>query len=164
MAEPHWTSYVAIGTGIFGAIMGYIAYRKSNRLKALDLRLELRKAVSDVHTDLSQLRGLIEKANNSRKSVLAARGMSQSSIMEKWDNEIKADRAKIVEISNRAPNPDSNYHIMSEKGLESELIIVHQIQGQIRTIQDKYREAIRSDEEENKQIREDHRAWLSPRP
>ena len=49
MTDPHWTSYVGmvadiVGaiTGISGAIMGYISYRKSNEIESLGLRLELR--------------------------------------------------------------------------------------------------------------------------
>ena len=55
MAEPHWAGYVGMVTGVIGAItgiagaiMGYIGYRRSNKLKSLDLRLELRKSISDV--------------------------------------------------------------------------------------------------------------------
>jgi len=43
MVNPSWTDYVGavagvVGmlTGIFGAIMGYIGYRRSNQIKALD--------------------------------------------------------------------------------------------------------------------------------
>jgi hypothetical protein len=47
MAEPHCTGYVGIATGIVGSItgiageiMGYVSYRRSNNIKALDVRLE----------------------------------------------------------------------------------------------------------------------------
>jgi len=43
MAAPNWVSYVGMVTGISGAIMGYISYRRSGQIKALDLRLELAK-------------------------------------------------------------------------------------------------------------------------
>jgi hypothetical protein len=171
VAEPHWAGYVGmvtglIGaiTGIAGAIMGYVSYRRSNRFKALDLRLELRKAVNDIHAEIPQLRELIDKANRSRRNVSAARGMRGSGRMGIWDDEIKADRGKIVKLSNRAPKPESNYHTMSEKELESELVTVHQLQGEIRSLRDKYSEAIRSDEEQSKQLREDERARFSPHP
>jgi hypothetical protein len=48
MADATWLSYVGaitgvIGTvtGIAGATMGYVGYRRSVKVKALDLRLEL---------------------------------------------------------------------------------------------------------------------------
>jgi hypothetical protein len=163
MAEPHWTSYVAIITGIAGAIMGWISLRRSYRLKALDLRLELRKAASDIHADLSQLRVLIDKANRSRRNLSAARGMRGSGRMKILEDQTKSDIGKIGELSNRAPKPESNYDKMSEKELESELVTAHQIQHEIRRFEDQYREAMRSDEELSKELREDARSF-SPRP
>jgi hypothetical protein len=38
------TGVVGTVTGIAGAAMGYVGYRRSVKMKALDLRLELRKA------------------------------------------------------------------------------------------------------------------------
>jgi hypothetical protein len=164
MAEPHWTSYVAIVTGLIGAItgiagaiMGYVSYRRSNKIKALDLRLELRKAVNDVHADLDRLRALINKADRSRQAVEAARGAFSSGAMEKWKNEVKADRTKIAELFKRAPKADSTYDAYGEKELESELIAVHRLQGELRSLLDKYLESIRSDDERRKEIREAHR-------
>ncbi|OEU70925.1 MAG: hypothetical protein BA863_18335 [Desulfovibrio sp. S3730MH75] len=170
MAEPHWTGYVGMGTGLIGAItgiagaiMGYISYRKSNRLKALDLRLELRKAVSDVHADLDRLKALIDDANGSRQAVFAARGMSQSGAMEIWKNEVKADKAKIGELFKRALKVESTYDTLEAKELESEVVVVHKYKSKIRRLLDKYSGAIRSDDEQRKQIREDQRVRRSPR-
>ena len=163
MAESHWTGYVGMVTGIIGAIMALISNRKINRLKTLELRLDLRKAVNDIHTELPQLRDLIDKANRSRRNVAAARGMSRSGQMGIWENEIKADRTKIGEIFRRAPKVESTYDKLNVRELESELVAVHQLQGEIRTIREKYREAIRLDEEQSKQLREDERVWHPPR-
>ena len=40
------TGIVGMITGVTGACLGYLGYRRSGRVKALDLRLELRKAGS----------------------------------------------------------------------------------------------------------------------
>jgi hypothetical protein len=108
MAEPIWTNYVAIATGIIGAItgiagaiMGYVSYRRSNKLKAFDLRLELRKAANDVHADLARLRDLFNKADKSRQAVNAAMGMSRSGAMVSWQNKLKADRAQFATLHSR---------------------------------------------------------------
>lgn len=52
MADPDLLGYTGAITGVIGAIsgiagsvLGYIAYRRSDQLKALDLRLELRKGL-----------------------------------------------------------------------------------------------------------------------
>jgi hypothetical protein len=170
MAEPHWTGYIGmitglIGaiTGIAGAIMGYISYRRSNRLKALDLRLKLRKAVNDVHADLEGLNELIDDANGSRRAVFAARGMVRSGAMKIWENTVKVDKAKIGELFKSAPNVESTYESLEAKELESELVAVHKLKSEIRVLLDKYSEAIRSDDEQRKQMREDQRVRHSPR-
>ena len=170
MAEPHWSGYggmvtglIGAVTGIAGAIMGYISYRRSNRLKSLDLRLELRKSVSDVHADLNRLKKLIDNANGSRQAVLVARGMSQSGPMEKWKNEVNADKAKIGKLFEHAPKAETTYGTLEVKELESELVTVHKHSGEIRTLLDKYSEVIRSDDEQRRQIREDQRARHTPR-
>lgn len=54
-------------TGIAGAIMGYVSYRKSSQIKALDLRIELKRAV--VNTFKSQLR--IQKLSGKYREAMA---------------------------------------------------------------------------------------------
>ena len=105
MSEMDWLDFVgvvsgAIGTitGIIGAIMGYISYRKANSLKALDLRLELTRAATQLRADLSQLGNLIEHANNSRKDVAAATGTLHSGYMVTWNKEIKKDHPAVIKI------------------------------------------------------------------
>jgi hypothetical protein len=68
-------------TGIIGAITGaaalvlaWISYRRSQQVKALDLRLELRKQASDVRAAVSELPDLLEKSRASRIAVLGAMG------------------------------------------------------------------------------------------
>jgi hypothetical protein len=75
MADPHWTSYVGMATGIIGALTGIIGYRKASSLKSLDLRLELKKATHNALTDVHQIEELINRASKSRQAVAAARGM-----------------------------------------------------------------------------------------
>ena len=170
MAEPHWTGYVGMFTGLIGAItgssgaiMGYISYRKSNRFMAQSLRLELRKAVSDVHADLDRLKTLIDDANKSRQAVFLARGMFRSKAMEMWKNEVKTDKSKIGELFQRSPKLESTYDSLEEKELESELVAVHKFISEIKSLIDRYSEAIGSDDEKRNQILEDKRARSSPR-
>jgi len=122
MAEPHWTGYVGMATGIIGAIKGiagaitgYISYRRSNRLKSLDLRLELHKRISDVHTYLNGLKELIDKANRSRQAVFSAGGMSRSGAMVKWQDEVAADKAKSGELLKRSPKAEFTYNKLKIK-------------------------------------------------
>ena len=157
MAEPHWMSYVAmvtgsIGaiTGVAGAIMGYVGYRRSNKMKALDLRLELRKAVSDARLALEQLRDLIRNASKSRVNNLAARGMSQSGAMNAWNAEVKANNVKLGKLHQRVPAEGINYNTFGPNELESDLVAVYKCQKEIDALRDKYVSAMRSDKESRK--------------
>jgi hypothetical protein len=157
VAEPHWMSYVGMVTGIIGAfsgvagsVMGYVSYHRSNKLKSLDLRLELRKAVSGVRVELQQLRELMHSAEKSRINNLAARGMSSSSGMDIWKEQVKSDKAKIGSLSQSLPNEETDYNKLEPKELESELVIIHGCQKEIDVLRDKYLLAMRSDEDFSK--------------
>ncbi len=164
MSEPHWASYIGMTTGIIGsitgiagAIMGYISYRRSNSLKSLDLRLELKKAVSDVQADLSQINKLIEQAERSKISVAAAMGMSGSSSLQKWNQDVETDKKTLIQLVKSAPSINKNYDDFMPYELESELVEVHRLQVQVDELKNKYEAAIRADDETRKQIREDAR-------
>ena len=166
MAEPHWTGYVGMATGIFGAItgiagtiMGYVSYRRSNKLKSLDLRLELRKAVNNVqYSGLSLLKELIDHAYNSRYALASATGRSKSGMLEKWKQTVEVDKNTLKKLVQYAPPADMNYGDLTPKMLESKLVEVHQLQVQVDDLRKKYDAAALADEEGRKQLREDNRA------
>lgn len=166
MADPQWTAYVGMATGIAGAItgiagaiMGYIGYRRSNSIKALDLRLELRKAVNEVENDLSKLEGLLNHANQSRQRVASATGKLESGAMKIWDGEVEEDKKKLGHLKEKAPSPTTKYDDLSPSELESQLVAIHKLRGQISDLTEKYRASLKADDEERKQIREDVRTW-----
>jgi hypothetical protein len=85
MADSTWLGYVGVVTGgigavtgISGAVMGYIGYRYSRSMKALDLRLQLRKDESDFRACVENLPALLDLAKQSRIRVLAATGLGRS--------------------------------------------------------------------------------------
>jgi hypothetical protein len=165
MTEPHWTSYVGMATGIIGAItgvsgaiMGYVSYRRSNRLKSLDLRLELRKAVNELQSNFSQIEKLIEYANQSRVAVAAARGFFHSGMMEKWKQDVEADKIIVRKLGQKAPSVNMDYYDLTPQELESKLVEVHRLQVQLNELRKKYDAAVLADEEERKYLREDARA------
>jgi len=163
MADPHWTSYVGMATGLIGACTGIIGYRKASSLKSLDLRLELRKSTHNAHTDLSQLEDLINKANRSRDAVASARGFLGSGRMIKWKADIETDKAKLESLLSTAPDPKDNPENYSQGKLELKLIKIHKFQMEIDDLKNKYVDELLKDDEERKQIREDNRASLTQR-
>ena len=169
MAEPHWTSYVGMITGIVGsltgiagAIMGYVSYRKSSQIKVLDLRIEVKRAVTNTIFAFNKLQEQMEKGNNSRKAVAAAIGMFNSGMMKKWKEELEADRETVNEIGKELPDENENYDNFNAKELETKLIELHGIQKKIQKISEKYSEAMIWDNERRKQHQADIHSRLKP--
>ena len=105
-----YTSYVGMFTGIVGsitgiagAIMGYVSYRKSNQIKALDLRIELKRAVENTIYDFHKLREQMEQGNKSRRAVASAIGAFHSGMMEKWNKEFENDQTTTNELASARP-------------------------------------------------------------
>jgi hypothetical protein len=170
MGDPHWAGYVGMVTGIIGAItgiagaiMGYVSYRRSNSIKKLDLRLELRKAIYEAKTSLSKLDGLLDYANQSRQRVAAATGRFGSGAMKIWNNAFDEDKNRLKQLAEDASAFGANYDDLSFIELESQLVNVHKLQGQIAELTEKYESSIKSDDEERRQIREDVRSRTAPR-
>lgn len=99
MADSDWARYVGMATGLFGAVMGYVGYRRSDQIKALDLRLELRKGLASAHESLVTLRDLLDSAATSRMTTLAARGLGRSGASVAWEQALTADRAEIDRLA-----------------------------------------------------------------
>jgi hypothetical protein len=165
MAEPHWTAYVAMAagilgaiTGISGAVMGYISYRRSNAIKALDLRLELRRTVNDIESCVSALPGLLDHANQSRQSVAAATGKFHSGAMEIWKQAFDQDMDTFKVLAEQAPSPDGRYDTSTPTELESQLVAAHKLRGKLNELHDKYTAALRADDEERQALRDDMRS------
>ena len=152
--EPHWANYVAIVTGIIGAItgiagsiMGYIAYRRSNEIKKSDRRLDLHKLRNDAHIAGTELLDLLSKALKSRKTIMNARGLFHSSIMQQYTSEHRRDLKRATELSRQIPAEDVDYDLMSLQQLEQELVGLDRIKGEIDHLISKYRASIDQDGE-----------------
>ena len=79
--------------------MGLISIHRTSRFKALDLRLELRKATSDFHAGVPQVRDLIERAHKSKRNTNAARGLRGSGRMDSWEAQMKTDKQIVEKVS-----------------------------------------------------------------
>ena len=134
MADPHWTSFVGMATGIIGAFTGVIGYRKASSLKSLDLRLELKKETHNALTDVHKIEELINKANKSRQAEAAARGMFKSGMMEKWKADVETDKAQLATLLNKAPDPEENFEKCSQGVLESKLVDLHKFQIEVKDL------------------------------
>ena len=156
MAAPDWISYVGMATGISGTIMGFISYRRSNSFKSLDLRLELRKSVNELYQKHSQLNDQIIYANKSRKAVAAATGNLGSGRMKLWEQQIEKDTNYLKDIQAQLPKKDEMFIGLAAEKLESKLVEVHNIQGDLSRLIEKYTSEITSDDETRRHIRDTH--------
>jgi hypothetical protein len=144
-------------TGVAGAVLGYVGFRRSTAMKALDLRVELRKAVNDADIDLSNLKELLDLAHRSRHAVASARHTARSGAMEIWEQGFERDKAKWQTLKDAAPSPENKYEGLGPAQLEAELVSVHRLRRQLQDLTERYRASLKSDDDERAQIREDMR-------
>lgn len=159
MADPDLLGYTGAVTGVIGAVtgiagsvLGYIAYRRSDQLKALDLRLELRKNSSSLVSDANELLPLLGYAKRSKSAVAAATGMYKSGATEKWIGECDEDIAKVKALMDVLPNPDDQHLDLSPTDLETKLVEVHSLQDAVSRFRRKYDDSIATDDKDRAQI------------
>lgn len=141
-----WTGYVGVVTGVAGMVMGFRGYQRSNQIKALDLRLELRKGLGDSHLALSSLRDLIDYADRSRQAVLAATGMIRSGNQVAWEQAVAADRARIDTLASSLRSEVADYAELSAEQIESEIVSAHRIRTELDALVTRYRGEIAADD------------------
>jgi hypothetical protein len=145
-------------TGVIGAITGpaalvlaWISYRRSQQIKALDLRLELRKQVSDVRTVVEALPDLLERSRVSRIAVLAGIGVLKSGAFEIWKAELESDLKTAQALAWEVPDADETYQRSKHQDLETKLVEVHTLAGNAARLRDKYLTELAYDDKERDQ-------------
>ena len=154
MPDSSWLSvFGAIGgaigaiSGLIGSFLGYKGYRRAHKDKALDLRLQLGRAVSDARGVVGGLLDVMDKAHTSRRAVLAATGRAKSGIMTNWTKNWIADRNSVVSLSEEFSGLDRNYTAMTDHGqLESGLAAVYDLTRRASEFQAKYEAEIADDD------------------
>ena len=170
MPDASWLSVLGavtgvIGTisGIAGAILGLKGYRRANAVKALDLRLELRKAVSDARSGVEALPKLMDEANRSRRAALNARGMLNSSIRTVWEKSYAADLKQVDSLNDELPSEAEDHATMNDHAqLESSLVHMHRLTGRINELKAKYEKELAKDEAKRNALLADVRNRLVP--
>ena len=155
----------AIGaiSGIAGAILGFKGYRRANAVKALDLRLELRRAVSDARSGVEALPRLMGQADLSRRAVLNARGMSRSGVMTAWEQSYAADQQRVGSLNAELPGDGEDHAAMNDHAqLESSLVHIHSLTRSIDELKKKYENELAKDEATRNALRADVRNRLVP--
>lgn len=98
MPAPSWTDYVGavagvvgMATGVSGAVMGFVAYRRTNQNKAIDMRIALQKDLTEVRELIGTVRESMASAASSRRNVLAAMGRSFADLKALYDRMVWID-------------------------------------------------------------------------
>lgn len=161
MDDPHWTSYIGIVgaiTGSFAFILSWFSYRKVNSIKSLDLRIGLKKAVSDVSMAINNLEELMPKAISSKGGIEKTIGIHDSSNMNIIKQEYEKDKESVNRLKTLLPKKDQAYDKLSPYELERKLIEIHNLQNTINSYADKYTASMDEDKKEREQHRADLRA------
>lgn len=62
-------SWVGAIAGAAGSVMGFVAFKRSGKFKAIDLRLGLRKAQFTLSADIDEVRQLFDRGKISRERI-----------------------------------------------------------------------------------------------
>ena len=164
MSSPETLGIIGAVTGIVGAITGpaglvlsWINYRRLRQIKALDLRLELRKQVSDVRAAVEALPDLLERSRASRSEVLAAMGALRSRAFATWKAALESDLKTAQDLSRELPDADETYQRSKHQNLETKLVEVHALAAKAARLRDKYLTELAYDDKEREHIRPDVR-------
>lgn len=133
--------------------MGYISYRRSGEMKALDLRLELRKTQVDYCAFVRELPPLLVRAKASRTAVSSAAGMLGSGALQHWTSEWEKDEALARTWGGDLPTTDTHWDSAGHQELESELVQIHEQGGHAMRLRDKYLASIAEDDHQRDHIK-----------
>ncbi len=152
------TGVLGACTGIFGAVMGVVAYRRAGALKAIDLRLELRRLDSDLQRAVEGLPGQLAHAKRSREAVNSAKGMYQSGAMKGWHDQWEIDLAAANELPQQLPCLNFDFDAATHKELEQKLVEVHTLRAKADALVTKYQGSLEADDRDRDHLMADRRA------
>ena len=170
MTGEVWLSYAgSIGgligalTGIGGVILGALAFRRTGQLKALDLRLELRRCERMLTSEDADIVELLESAKKSHTRLGAAQGGYRSGAMQHWLAEWDTDLANAKLLREQVIALGTASNSMSQGDLEIRLNAVQDLQHKLGKLAGKYNGSLIKDDEGRVQLRADQRAAMQAR-
>lgn len=150
------TGIIGAITGPAGCLIGWISYRRSQQIKTLDLRLELRKQVSGVRVDIEALPALLERARASHSAVRAAMGRGQQSGDNLiWKAELENNLKTVQALACELPDAKETFQRSKPQKLENKLVELHALAAKAAQFRNKYETALASDDRDRDHIRAD---------
>ncbi|HEU0277133.1 MAG TPA: hypothetical protein VFQ95_04870 [Rhodanobacteraceae bacterium] len=145
MANQVWLAYIgAIGglvgalAGIGGLVLAILAFRRTGQLKALDMRLELRRCYRLLRSDAEGIAAFLKGAKGQYLQALANMGNYQSSAKQQWLTEWGADFVHAEAFAKQVASFEMRAQSNSQAQLEAQLNAVQDLQHQLGAIASKY--------------------------
>lgn len=148
------TGCIGAITGVAAVVISIVSYRKTNQIKALDLRLELRKGISDLHHSLHLLGPTLAEANSSRLAVLSATGLGRSGNRERWIRDHADFVLEYESLRASVPPEAADHNELQPSDLEQALVDLHALKVRAHALSEKCRASIAADDEQRRLIRE----------
>jgi len=147
-----YLSFIAIGISLISPVIAFQTYKKASSMKCTDLRIELKKEVNKINKIYKDLIPLMKKANDSRHGSLGARGLFQSGIKVKWDNE-HSDNEEVINSSKRfIKSPYEYKDSLSQAKLENEIITINKVSLDLIALNEYYNKSLFEDNEHSKEL------------
>lgn len=124
----------------------------SDETRRRELRLALRTSEVDARQLATNLRALMQRADESRQRVMAATGQFRSGSMELWTSQLGEDTRNLGALVSCLPEHDQRYDELSLLELEERTVETHSIHANIRQLISKYQSAQDSDDITRQQI------------
>ncbi len=154
MAAPDWVSYTGMLTGLAGAVVAILAFKRSGEIKSLDLRVSCKKDIVELDELIDSLRSTFEKSKESRPRILSAIGKFRSGSMVVWQQQVDADMNTIQELLNRRDTIQPKIDQTDPVRLEALLVNVHEIKVKVISLLDKYENELKKDEIESNRLKD----------
>ena len=147
------TGVVGAITGIAGSIMGYLGLSRTGEIKALELRLELVKAATDVFQKIDSVGDLLAQAKKSRDAVAAATGVYHSGARQHWQRQFEADHESLDSINESFDELNVDFSQFSMRELEKTISEFYGLRVFLEGIAQRNTQLLAEDERTRESIR-----------
>jgi hypothetical protein len=138
--------YLTKIVGVGGGILGGWAFINTRRMKALDLRVQLRNQQHDLRVFVDDLKSLMERAAQSRTNISAAIGLGQSDAMQLWNQRYEKDLMELETVENLVSRLLERYANVSFDVLENRMVALHELSSRATRFKAGYDASLAEDE------------------
>lgn len=158
MTEIYLMSVTGAVGGVIGSVLGlgsaWVAHRASRRsleLKALELRLEIRKAINALNHGNKRLEDQLNLAFRSRTRVAAAAGVLKSGEMVNWRAQFDTDSADLNDLKHALEVLSQDFGGRSTHDLEALLADLDAQAYHVKALLGRYRDSVAADDKAREQ-------------